>query len=57
MHVRNTAGHTFDFHGIQIIDRSCNIYVRQRLEGIYTFKESNTLNRAWEINPVYNNNL
>ena len=57
MHVQNTAGHTFDFDGAQILVKSNNKYVRKRLEGIHTFQESNTLNRAWEVNPIYNNIL
>ena len=57
MHVQSTAGHTFDFDGVEIMIKSNNKYVRKRLEGIYTSKESNTLNRAWEVNPIYNNIL
>ena len=57
MHVQSTAGHTFDFDGVEIMIKSNNKYVRKRLEGIHTSKESNTLNRAWEVNPIYNNIL
>ena len=48
---KNTVGHTFD--GDQIMGKVNNKYVRNRLEGIHTFKESDTLNRAWEVNPIY----
>ena len=37
MHVQNTGGHTFDFDGVQIMDRANNKYVRKRLEGIYIY--------------------
>ena len=53
MHAQNTAGHTFNFDGVQIIGRAKNKYVRRKMECIHTFKESDTLDRAWEVNPIY----
>ena len=49
-HINNNDGHSFNFSEVKVLDRSDNKIIRRRLEGIYTHKEINSLNRAWEFN-------
>ena len=46
-------GHTFDFVNIKILARSNELQTRRKLEGIFTLKNPNSINRDWELNPIY----
>ena len=46
--------HQFDFDNVKILARSNDYKTRRKLEGIHTHINQNSLNRAWEVNPIYN---
>ena len=50
LHVLST-GHSFNFNDASVIGKS-NVRIRRKLEGIH-FKTFNTINRAWEVHPIY----
>ena len=52
LHVLST-GHSFNFNDASVIRKSNNVRIRRKLEGIHSLKTLNTINRAWEVHPVY----
>ena len=44
--------HQFDFDNVKNLARSNNYKTRRILEGIRTHVNRNSLNRAWEVNPI-----
>ena len=51
-HGSNT-GHTFNFEDVKILERQKNVNVRRQLEGIHTYQNNGTINRALDINEIY----
>ena len=48
------CGHNFDFNNTKILAKANEVKTRRKLEGICTHQNQNSLNRAWELNPIYN---
>ena len=49
----NDTGHTFDFDDVSILDSCGSAKIRKQLEGVYTVMNSNSLNRAINLNHLY----
>ena len=52
MHTAN-AGHGFDFDNVKVLDSCSNLRTRRQLESVHTHLQSNSINRAIDLNSSY----
>ena len=48
-----STGHTFDFSNVNVIAQSSNVKWKRRFKGLHSFTTDNTINRAWDVHPLY----